>query len=63
MLADDIVYVIGVDTHTDVHALAFVEAATQRPCRQLTIVASRRGYRQALRARVPPCSRTTGVGA
>lgn len=49
MLADDVAYVIGVDTHSDSHALALVEAQTQRVCRQLTIPASRRGYRQALR--------------
>jgi transposase len=49
MLADDVVYVLGVDTHTDAHALCLVEAATQRSRRQLTIPACRRGYRQALR--------------
>jgi transposase len=49
MLADDVAYVIGVDTHADSHALALVEARTQRTRRQLTISASRHGYRQALR--------------
>ena len=46
MLADDVAYVLGVDTHPDSHALALVEARTQRT---LTIPASRSGYRQALR--------------
>jgi len=49
MLADDVAYVIGVDTHAEQHALALVEARTQRTRRSLTIAASRRGYRQALR--------------
>jgi transposase len=49
MLADDVAYVIGVDTHADSHALALVEARTQRTRRQLTIPCTRRGYRQALR--------------
>jgi transposase len=49
MLADDVRYVIGVDTHADGHTLALVEVATQRTRRSLTITASRRGYRRALR--------------
>lgn len=49
MLADDFAYVIGVDTHTDTHTLALVEASTRRTRRSLTIAASRRGYRRALR--------------
>jgi hypothetical protein len=49
MLADDVRYVIGVDTHADGHTLALVEVATQRRRRALTITASRRGYRRALR--------------
>jgi transposase len=49
MLADDVAYVIGVDTHADAHALVLVEVASRRPCRSLTIAATRRGYRQALR--------------
>ena len=49
MLADDVRYVIGVDTHADQHALCLVEACSQRTARRLTIAASRRGYRQALR--------------
>lgn len=49
MLADDVSFVVGVDTHADGHALALVEAATLRTRRCLTIPATRRGYRQALR--------------
>jgi len=49
MLADDVAFVIGVDTHADTHTLALVEARTQRTSRSLTVAASRRGYRQALR--------------
>jgi transposase len=49
MLADDVSYVLGVDTHADTHALALVEAKTQRTRGTLTIAASRRGYRKALR--------------
>jgi len=48
MLADDVSYVVGVDTHVDGHALALVEAAPVRTRRRLTIPATRRGYRQAL---------------
>lgn len=49
MLADEVDFVIGVDTHTDSHALALVEARTQRTRRQLSIPCTRSGYRQALR--------------
>ena len=49
MVTDQVDFVVGVDTHADQHALAVVEAATLRMCRQLTVVASRQGYRQALR--------------
>jgi transposase len=49
MLADDVAFVLGVDTHAESHSLALVEARSQRTCGQLTIPASRRGYRQALR--------------
>jgi transposase len=49
MLADDVAYVLGVDTHADEHALALVDAHTQRLLRRLTIAATRRGYRRALR--------------
>ena len=49
MLTDEVDFVVGVDTHGDQHALAVVDAGTQRTCRQLTVAASRQGYRQALR--------------
>ena len=49
MLADDVAFVVGVDTHADSHALAVVEVASQRTRRSLTVPATRRGYRQALR--------------
>ena len=49
MLADEVVFVIGVDTHAQTHTLALVEARTLRTRRSVTIAASRRGYRQALR--------------
>ena len=49
MLADDVCYVIGVDTHADSHALVLVEARTLRTCRSVTIAATRSGYRRALR--------------
>ena len=50
MLTDQVDFVVGVDTHADQHALAVVDAATQQTCRQLTVMASRQGYRQALPA-------------
>jgi transposase len=49
MLADDVAFVLGVDTHSDEHTLALVEAQSQRTRRFLTIAANRGGYRQALR--------------
>ena len=49
MLTDEVDFVVGVDSHRDQHALAVVHAGTQRTCRQLTVSASRQGYRQALR--------------
>jgi transposase len=49
MLADDVAYVVGVDTHADEHALAVVDVHSQRLLWRLTIAATRRGYRRALR--------------
>jgi transposase len=49
MLADEVAFVVGVDTHAESHSLVLVEARSLRTHRQLTIPASRRGYRQALR--------------
>jgi transposase len=49
MLAEELAFVLGVDTHAEQHVLALVEARTQRTSCAVTIPASRRGYRQALR--------------
>jgi transposase len=49
MLADDVLFVIGVDTHADTHTLALIDARAQRTRATMTIPATRRGYRQALR--------------
>lgn len=49
MLADDLAFVVGVDTHAETHSLAVVDAVSQRTCCQAVIAADRRGYRQALR--------------
>jgi hypothetical protein len=49
MVTDEVDLVVGVDTHADQHALAVVEAASRRTCRQLKVVATRQGYRRALR--------------
>lgn len=49
MVTDEVDFVVGVDTHADQHALAVVDAGTQRTCQRLTVVASRQGYRRALR--------------
>jgi transposase len=49
MLAEEVAFVVGVDTHADRHALVLVDAVTQRRRRALMIPATRRGYRQALR--------------
>jgi transposase len=57
MLADEVAFVVGVDTHADSHALAVVDAVSQRTSGVFTIAASRRGYRQALRV---ACRRAPG---
>jgi transposase len=49
MLTDEVDFVLGVDTHAHTHTLVLVEARSQRTSRSLTVAASRRGYRQALR--------------
>ena len=48
MVADELAFVIGVDTHADAHTLALVDVGTQRMSGVLTVAASRSGYRQAL---------------
>jgi transposase len=49
MVADELDYVVGVDTHRDEHTLALVEAATGAVLAQRTVAASAGGYAQALR--------------
>jgi transposase len=49
MLADELDFVIGVDTHASSHSLVLVEADGRRSCFAFEIGACRRGYRQALR--------------
>jgi transposase len=49
MLADEVDYVIGVDTHRDQHTLAVVVAPTGAVLAQTVVRASGRGYEQALR--------------
>jgi transposase len=49
MVADELDYVVGVDTHRDEHTLALVEAASGAVLAQRTVVSNGRGYAQALR--------------
>jgi transposase len=49
MLADQVDYVVGVDTHRDQHVLAVVVASTGAVVVQRSVGASGRGYAQALR--------------
>ena len=49
MLADEVDYVIGVDTHRDEHVLAVVAAPTGVVIAQRSVPASARGYAQAVR--------------
>ena len=49
MLADQVDYVVGVDTHRDEHVLAVVVAPTGAIVAQRSVRASARGYAQALR--------------
>jgi len=49
MVADELDYVVGVDTHRDEHTLALVEAATGAVLAQQTVASNGRGYAQALR--------------
>src|SRR5436190_11045739 len=48
-LADEVDYVIGVDTHRDQHTLAVVSAPTGAVLAQTEVRASARGYADALR--------------
>jgi transposase len=49
MLADELDYVVGVDTHRDRHAVAIVDACTGAVIAQTTTAASARGYADAVR--------------
>jgi transposase len=49
MLADELDYVIGVDTHRDQHVLAVVAAPTGALLAQLSVSADARGYAEAVR--------------
>src|SRR5829696_8779721 len=49
MLADELDYVVGVDTHRDQHALAIVDAHTGALIAQTTTAARGRGYVEAVR--------------
>jgi transposase len=49
MLADEVDYVIGVDTHRDQHTLAVVVAPAGAVVAQCSVGADRRGYQEALR--------------
>ena len=48
MLADQLDYVIGVDPHRDVHALAVVEVRTGGVVDEAAVAANTSGYRRAL---------------
>jgi transposase len=49
MLADELDYVVGVDTHRDQHAVAIVDAHTGAVIAQTTTAAGARGYADAVR--------------
>ncbi len=49
MLADQVDYVIGVDTHRDEHVLAVVVASTGAVVAQRSVATTSRGYAQAFR--------------
>ena len=49
MLADELDYVVGVDTHRDQHVLAIVAAPSGAVIAQRSISAEARGYAEALR--------------
>jgi transposase len=44
MLADELDYVVGVDTHRDAHALAIVDAGTGAAVGSARVTANERGY-------------------
>ena len=48
MLADELDYVVGVDTHRDQHVLAVVAAPTGALIAQRSVAANARGYAEAV---------------
>ena len=63
MLADQVDYVIGVDTHRDEHVLAVVVASTGAVVAQRSVATTSRGYAQAFRfgAEHAPATRVWAV--
>jgi transposase len=63
MLADELDYVLGVDTHRDEHVLAVVTAPAGAVVARSAIAASSSGYREALRfaERVAPARRAWAI--
>jgi hypothetical protein len=63
MLADQVDYVIGVDTHRDEHVLAVVAASTGAVVAQRSVATTSRGYAQAFRfvAEHAPAARVWAV--
>ena len=49
MLADEVDYVVGVDTHRDQHVLAIVAAATGAVIAQRSLPTNARGYAEGVR--------------
>ena len=65
MLADELDYVIGVDTHRDEHVLAVVAAPAGAVIAKAAVAANRSGYREALRLaeRYAPAARAWVIEA
>ena len=63
MLADELDYVIGVDTHRDEHVLAVVAAPAGAVIAKAAVAANRSGYREALRLaeRYAPAARAWAI--
>ena len=63
MLADELDYMIGVDTHRDEHVLAVVTAPTGAVIARTAVAANGSGYREALRfvARYAPSPRAWAI--
>jgi hypothetical protein len=63
MLAEQVDYVVGVETHRDQHAVAIVDAHTGAVIAQTTTAASARGYADAVRVIWTVRLRPTSSGA